>query len=167
MRIKLKKIIDEDGKIFSKINIFDLMVIVIIIFVFLGTVYKFKFSKVNMKHDFGLINFAVKISDVKDSSSKFYKKGLRVFDAKSKNYLGVIKKVFVKDCFGYVKDMNGKMKKARKPGRINIFLDIESNGVIDDKAYLAEGNYELKAGSDIYILTKYADVDGKIEKIMD
>ena len=81
--------------------------------------------------------------------------------------MGVIKKVFVKDCFGYVKDINGKMKKAKKPERVNIFLDIESNGVIDDKAYLAEGNYELKAGSDIYILTKYADVDGKIEKIID
>ena len=163
----MRKIIDEDGKFLGKINIFDLIVIFVFVTVVIGTCYKFKFGKINPKRKSELINFEVKISDVKDSSRKFYKKGLKVFDSKSKNYIGVIKNIFVKDCFGYVKDINGKMKKAKKPKRIDIFLDIKSNGVRNDNAYLAEGNYELKAGSEIYILTKYADVSGKIEKIMD
>ena len=162
----MKKILDEDGKIFGKINIFDLIVIFIFITVVLGTCYKFKFGKINPKQKTKLINFEVKISDVKDSSRKFYKPGLKVFDSKSKNYIGVIKKVFVKDCFGYVKNISGRIKKAQKPNRVDIFLDIKSNGVINDTAYLTEGNYELKIGSDIYILTKYADVSGKIEKIL-
>ena len=161
----LKKIIDKDGKVFGKINIIDLSIIFIFVVLIFGSVFRFKSNIFSKNNDVKLIYYHVKIRDVKKSSIKFYKPGLKVYDSNTKNYLGVIKGVIYYDYYDYITDIDGIIHRAQKPDKIEIDLGIKVNGLETDQAYLADGTYELKAGSDIYILTKYADVIGKIESV--
>ena len=64
-------------------------------------------------------------------------------------------------------DINGVVHKAQKPDKIEILLNVKANAIETEQAYLVGGTYELKAGADIYIATKYADVIGTVEKIGD
>lgn len=159
------KLIDNNGKIFGKINIIDLCVIILLLIVAFGTAYKFKSHKVNITGGSKKIQYQVLIKDVKSTSAKFYKKNLLVCDSKTSTALGTIKNVTINDYYDMVTDINGIMHKAKKPGKIQILLDIETNGIETDQAYLIGGTYELKSGADIYILTKYSDVIGTIENI--
>lgn len=161
----MKKIIDENGKILGKINIIDLFVIIILLIVIAGTVYKFKSPIANINGGAKIIQYQIKIKDVTTSSAKFYKKGLHVSDSKTENYLGIIKNVTVNDYYDYITDINGIIRKSKKPNKIEILLDIEAQGVETEQSYLIGGTYELKSGADIYIITKYADVIGSVEKI--
>lgn len=160
-----KKLIDDNGKIFGKVNIIDLAVVILLLIVALGTMYKFKSHRVNINGGSKKICYQVLITDVKSSSAKFYQKNLSVADSKTSTALGTIKNVTVDDYYDMVTDINGVVHKTQKPDKIQILLDIEADGVETDQAYLIGGTYELKSGADIYIVTKYADVIGTIQNI--
>jgi hypothetical protein len=164
---KHKRIVflDSNGKIFGKINFIDLFIILLIIIVTFGSLYRFNSTSTNINAGSKLIDYEVKISDVKASSAKFYEIGLDVYDSKTKIYLGKIKNIIVNDYYDYVTDLTGQIHKTIKPDKIEIILQIEGKGIETDRSYLLSGTYELKVGTDMYILTKYADVNGLVYKI--
>ena len=158
-------IINQDGKVFGKLNIIDLFVVLLILLVTLGTIYKFKSRVAIISGGEKKISYQVVVKDIKSSSAKFYKKGLKVLDSKTNTDLGVIKNVHAEDYSDFITDINGIIHKSKKPDKIQVFLDIDANGIETEQAYLVGGTYELKAGADIYIATKYADVIGTINKV--
>lgn len=163
----MTKIIDENGCIFGKLNLIDFFALIILLLVIAGTIYKFNSRFTNINGGAKIIEYQIKIQDVKKSSAKFYTNGLKISDSKTGNYLGTINKVDVSDYFDYVPDINGVVHKAQKPDKIEILLNVKANAIETEQAYLVGGTYELKAGADIYIATKYADVIGTVEKIGD
>jgi hypothetical protein len=162
-----KKLIDDNGKIFGFINIIDFCVLVLLLIVAIGTFYKFKSHATNINGSSQKIHYQILIKDVKKSSVKFYQKNLSVSDSKTGVFLGTITNFSIKDYYDYVTDINGVVHYAQKPDKIQILLDVEANAVETEQAYLIGGTYELKSGADIYIMTKYADVIGTVEKIGD
>lgn len=161
----MKKIIDSDGRLFSKINIIDFLVLIILFIVACASIYRFKGSINNINKGSRIIYYRVKIQDVKKSSSKFYKKNLDIYDSNTRTCIGRIKNIKIKDFYDYILDTKGIIHKVKKPDRIEIILDIKSKGIETNQAYLLNGTYELKVGSAIYLLTKYADVIGSVYKI--
>jgi len=160
-----KKIIDADGKVLGKINIIDLIILVLILLVISGSIYKFNAHEINIMRDQKEINYKIKIKDIKSSSAEFFKIGDEIFESKTKIYLGEIKNIIVNDYYDYIFDMHGELHKSKKPDRIELLLEIKSHGIENNNAYLINGSYELKIGADIYILSKYIDMTGNIYEI--
>ena len=163
----MTKIIDENGAIFGKLNLIDLFVLLILLLVIAGTIYKFNSHSTNINGGAKVIEYQIKIQDVKKSSAKFYTNGLKISDSKTGNPLGTINNVAVSDYYDYVADVNGIVHRSQKPDKIELLLSVKANAIETDQAYLIGGTYELKAGADIYIATKYVDVIGTVEKIGD
>jgi hypothetical protein len=149
----------------KKINIIDLFFCVLITMIILGTVYKFGSKIINISANSEIINYELKIRDIRSSSAKFYREGSEIFDSRTNICLGKIKKIIVNDFYDYVTDINGEIKKSKKPGRIEVVLEIESKGTETDKAYFINGTYELKTNTEIFINTKYTDMIAFVEKI--
>lgn len=160
--------IDKNGKLFGKISIIDLFVILAIVGLILGTIYKFTSSKTDVGTEDSLITYTLKIHGVSEHTVKYYQEeGLLCFDKKMSptNPIGTIIKAW-SEPYKEVADTNsGIVERKEVPGRITIYIEVETQGLETDTGYFAGGTYELKAGSEVFLVTKYADAIATVEKI--
>jgi len=160
------KLMDKNGKLFGKISIVDLTVILLILVVASGTVYRFTS---NSTTQFGTSNatvlFTIRISNVRDFTLDYYEEGLRVYDRVSNDYLGHIVSIESEPYYDFRHLFDGTLAEIPHPERINIYIDILASGRISDNAIFVEGNYEVTVGSFINIITKYVEVSGRIHSL--
>ena len=151
--------LDKNGKIFGKLSVVDLIALVLLLLAIAAVSYRFFSGNAILTANNQKINYTVKISGVRDFTYPFYKPGLKCFDRQTNKYIGTIVNVRpMEPFFEPVEESDGYMRNHEKPGVIVIYLDIEANGSEGDTAYYAEGTYEIKAGSEIFLNTKYVDV---------
>lgn len=156
---------DRNGKLFGKISIFDVIVAVLIITVCTGVFYKSRSEKTNVEGGQKTIHYTVRIPNVRWFTLQYYQEGLRCFDTKTGEEIGKIVGVRSEPYTDHYLDMQGNVVLAEVPETIKIEVDIETPGLETDKGYFARGAYELKAGSEVYLTTKYVDVMGFMENV--
>ncbi len=157
--------IDNKGKLFGKINIFDLTVILLIIVIAVGTVYKFRSPNTSMSGGNSEIEFTVKFENLSDFAEKYYVIGNSAYDENTGQRLGEIVAVRSEP---YRKEINltsGGIAFSEVPNKINLFVTIKGVGLETDMSYLIEGTYELKNGSGVQMKTKYTTSSGFVYDI--
>lgn len=155
----------KDTKLFGILSLFDLFVLVFIIAVVIGTVYKFRSPAADVEAGQETIEYTVKIAGVRDFTLQYYKEGLPCYDVKTGELIGTISAVRSGAYEIPVGDKDGDMKIAAVPEMLRIDIDIVTDGLESDQAYYARGTYELKVGSEINFYTKYAEILGTVEDI--
>lgn len=157
--------IDDKGRLFGKLSIIDIFVVVLILGVIAGTAYKLKGPVATVNRGDKTIYYTVKISDVRSFTTDYYEEGMRVCDSKSGAYIGKIDAIRVEPYMDTVIMNDGTLKLAEKPGKVEIYLDLSAEGVETDQSFLVGGTYEVKAGTGAYLSTKKVEVQGSVEKV--
>jgi hypothetical protein len=159
-------IINKDGKLFGKVNIIDIGLVILVILIAFGTYWRFygngKAQKVieNTK-----ISYVVEIRGAK----KLYLDGIKVDDLvgnvqTSKQY-GRIKSITSEPYKDFIIDINGEYKEAIVPNLWKIFLTIEADGVeAGDGFYINEKPFKISNNME-YFKTKYMQFGGFITGI--
>ena len=156
---------DKNGKLFGKISIFDIIILLLVLAVGSGTLYKFRSDQANVEGGQKPIVYTVRIPNVREFTLKYYESGQRCFDTKSGEEIGKIVAVRSEPFWDIYQDMRGNVLFVEIPDKIKIEIDVETLGLETDRGYYASGTYELKAGSDIFLSTKYVDVSAVIEHV--
>ena len=155
----------NNGKVFWKISIFDIIILLLALAVSAGTFYKFRSDRTNVEGGQKTLVYTVRIPNVRDFTLQYYEVGQRCFDTKSGEEIGKIVAVRHEPFWDVYQDMRGNALLVEIPDKIKIEIDVETLGLETDRGYYASGTYELKAGSDIFLSTKYVDVSAVVEHV--
>lgn len=149
-----------------KINIVDLLVVIVIITLIVAA--SVKFSKYNTKTEESTettILYTMNVLNVREYSADAYKSGDTVYDSLTGVNIGTIKDVTQTEAVTYEITEDGGLSKIINPYRRDLVLYIETPGTVENNAYYANKSIELKVNSQKAIETKYAKTTGTISNI--
>ena len=160
------KLIDEKGKLFGKINVIDLCVILIVVLALsLFAIKKVSFKKTE---NAGVeITYTVNIKNVRSQtvSELENSKDLGVFAGKTGEALGVITKVTSEESEDFVVDKNGNYVKTVQPDRYDVTITLTTMGTENANGVYTEGGKQLFIGEGVTISTSNIETTGEVLSI--
>ena len=159
-------IIDKKGKLFGKVNIIDLCIVVFVILAVFVTVFKFSATPGSTASQSNAVfEYSVKVSDVREFTAKQFEKGDNVYDDESGKYIGKIIDVKITDAKAIGLKSDGTHVESTKPERFDAVLTIETNGTINDTGYFADGVRQISPHSTIILSNNKFKTTGKVEMV--
>lgn len=156
----------KDGKLFGKINIVDLSVIIIIILLIVGATIKFgNFNSKTEETENQTIEYKLEIKNVRDYTLNALVSGDAVYDSQTGINIGTITDVEYTTAKTYEGLITGEIVLVENPYKCDIVLTIETPGTVETDAYYANKTIELKINSAKIIETKYTKTSGTISDI--
>ena len=152
-------IIDNKGKLFGKVSIVDLLIVVILIAGLLGAYYKFG------RHDStGIIGKTQKVTmtffqeDIQGYVADDIKVGDIVKDRQNSVVLGKVTDVKIGADIMFYPNSDGKVTQSSKPGYVSIQITVEGQGDLSNTGatfsnvdYYVNKQFELRVGiSNLY-----------------
>lgn len=157
----------NNGKLFGKINIFDVVICLLVIALVVAGFAKFKiFNKAVDATSSGKVTYTFLIDDVRDYTANAFVSGDVLFDTNTDINIGTITNVELKDAKVMKAIATGKTVFAENPYKKDVILTVESPGSMTKDAYFANKSVELKVGSEKKVETRYVMVTGKIGSIV-
>ena len=144
----------EDKKLFGKINIVDiLLVLIILVFGIVG--YKKVFTNdagISIGAKLYKTNFLLKIQSVPEDIYKYLEEGVDVYDNETNSYIGKLVSFYSGDCLVNKIDLtNNQYVLSDTPEKINIFLNVEVEVADNPGDLITANNYYVKVGKYINI----------------
>lgn len=152
-----------------KMNIVDILILVVILA--LAALAVFKFGVVNKNESAGVgeaaeqVTYTAFIDEVRMPTVNALHAGDQVFDEKTGICLGTIKEVNHTPYLKGVIASNGQVKQVEYPDYYSISLIIEGPVIEKEEGYFVEGVVELKVNSEMNVVTKYAKPVMKVTSI--
>lgn len=158
-------IIDKNGRLFGKVNIIDIAVILAVIAVVLGVFVRFTGGAGKIVTATKKIEFEVKVDGVRSFTvDALNKKGL----VTNKNYdivTGEITNVDTSDCVQKATKTDGTVVEAPLEDRYTSTVTIVTDGKESDAGYFDSNNEEIAVGREYTIYSKFVKTTGTITKI--
>jgi hypothetical protein len=147
------KLIDEKGKLFGKINIIDIAILLIIIGVGFFAVEYFLPSKdkgaVNRK-----INYEIELLQSTREFADMVKLGDEIRESIKGDYLGKIVKTEIRpSSIITANTQEGRFIKTELPSMYDVIITLEADGLETEKSITAE-NQEIKVGKRVFVKGK-------------
>lgn len=158
--------IDNKGKLFGKISIVDLLIVLLVVVAIGATVFKFGFSAHKDVNEAGSkIEYVVKVEGVRDFTVDSIKEGAELYDDESDAFIGTVKGIEVKESMDYALKNDGTTVYTSKPDRYDVYLTVESDARILNGAYFANGTKEIGAFSGFKVYSEYFSFDIEVQSV--
>lgn len=155
--------INKDGKLFGKISIIDILVVLLIAVAALGVYSRFFVGNEKVETASSHIEYTLKISGVREGTFDALKtfKG-PLYDTTTKEYLGEIIDVTAKNAVSSVDTANGLIKETTLPDRFDVIATVRVDGKINSSGYYTATNQVIAAGGTLTFTSKAAKTSGTI-----
>lgn len=156
----------KDGKLFGKINIVDIAVILIVIILIVCATIKFrKFNQKTADSASQTIVYQIDVQNVREYTLEMIKSGDTIYDEQTGVNIGEVVDITSKPAETFETLPSGEVVEVYNPYRFDIVLTIETPGTVETNAYYANKSIELKVNSTKVIETKYLKTTGTISNI--
>jgi len=160
------KLINGKGKLFGLINVVDLLVLVMIVFM-AGVVYvKIKGESVTTG-SFDKVNYEITLrskSALQNTVDNF-EIGALVLENDKNQVLGELVSKEIKPATKEVTTADGEILLANVPGRIDVYAVVKGNGILDSKKGLIVGPNDWQIGNSLVFKTNKSVFQGHIVDI--
>ena len=152
------KIIDSQGKLFSKINIVDLAIVIAVIVLALSAFMKFDKSEKTMSSD-KVLEYTMEVTKIRKPTIDALNKNSEIKDDETGKILGEIIDVEVSKAVDNVELADGTYKKVQLQGKFDLLLTVRVKGTeTEDNFYTMDGQklivgYEFDINNDEVICT--------------
>lgn len=158
-------IINKEGKLFGKISIVDIAVVLIIAVLAIGIYSRF-FGQSKVVVSSGQeIECTFLIRNVRSYTVDALKKGGNVYDKTSKELIGEITDVRQEDGMYNVNKIDGSFVQATPEDRYNVYLTVEFTGKAGESGYYTAANKFLGIGTTANMTTKYSEFGATVYAI--
>lgn len=155
-------IINKDGKIFGKISIVDIVVLLVIVLLAVGLVSKFG-GKTSLNISEGeKMQCTLLVKNVRMFSVEALQKGGEVYDKTTKEYIGDIKEVTYTEGESTVNMADGTFSVVPVEGKYNAYVTVEFEGKTSDKGYYTAANKQIGTGATIVFNSKFAQCESVV-----
>ena len=157
--------LDKNGKIGGKVSIIDLAVLLLVIVVAGGIVFRYGSSATTAVKSSENFECVLKVSNVRQFTvDALNKKGV-ITDKNSTKTLGEIKNVEVEEARFQSTTADGKIVETVLPDRYTCYVTIEASGKESEDGYIMDDSNELSVGRNMDIYSKYVRTSGEIKSV--
>ncbi len=155
--------INKEGKLFGKISIIDIIVVLAIIVAAFGVYTRFFVGNEKVETASSQIEYKMKIQEVRIGTVKALE-GYQspIYDVSTKEYLGDIVAVEYTPAKKGVETVTGNMRETIVPERYDVIVTVRVDGSINSSGYYTSTNQALAAGSSYAFTSKAARTSGRI-----
>lgn len=157
--------LSKDGKLFGKVSIIDISVVLIFVLLIVGVLIKFSGNQTVEFVSGEPLECTLKVHGVRNYTVEALKKGGAVYDTTTKEYIGEIKDVWSEDSQTLVNMSDGSIKLADSDNRYNAFVKVSFTGKAAESGYYTASNRQIAAGSTILIASKYAQCTSHVVEV--
>lgn len=155
----MKKLIDEKGRLFGKVSLIDIFVLLFaLVMAFAVYLRFFSNETTSLRADSDTFTYTVKVEGVRQWTVDGFHEGDKMWDSDHDTYIGTITSVRSEPSTGEYTLVDGTSKIATRGDRYDVYLTVEAEGLISNGRYYASRTYEVGANSGIYFYTKYCSV---------
>lgn len=154
----------KEGKLFGKISIIDVLVVLLIVALAIGICMRFSNAEVT-EFSKNSYEYEVRVDNIRDYTVSALQKGGEVYDQNTKEYLGTI--VSVRDEVGeaVIPMANGEYKTVENEDRRTAFVTISFTGRENNGGYYTDTNQQIAVGETLLMNTKCAKCTGNVTKV--
>jgi len=146
------KFIDEKGRLFGLINLFDLFVIILVVALIGGVGYKYIYVNPNVALNESDIEVKLWVEDVRQVTVDVINVGDRVREYDSNLLFGEIIDKEVIPHYEPTETADGRIVNALVEGKYDIYITLKSRGIVSDNA-ISIASKEVRIGGTI--ITKH------------
>ena len=156
---------DKNGKIFGKVSIVDLVVVLLVVALGAGAAYRFLAPAAQVDPGEVVIEYTLRVAQAREFVLEYYQPNLPVFDRHTNLYLGTIIAVRGEPRYAHQSTADGTVVIAHQPGFISIEVDIRAAGRETENAIFIGGTREINVGSTVLMRSKFVDVETNVVDI--
>ncbi len=158
--------INKEGKLFGKISIIDIFVVLAIAVAVFGIYTRFFVGNEKVETASSRIEYKMKIQEVRIGTVEALEDYQGpIYDSTTKEYLGDIVAVEYTDAQKAVETINGRMRKTTVPGKYDVVVTVRTQGNINSSGYYTSTNLTLATGSTFIFTSKAAKTTGRILEV--
>lgn len=157
------KIINEKGRLFGILNIFDLFVVLLVISLIAGVYFVFIRDNDNITKENVRVVYELQLEDArKELYIDAFSSGEKVYFKESDILIGTIVDIRTEDGYEYETDVNGEWVFAHTEGFYDIILIIEADAVKSGEGYIIQNNWNAFTGTSIEFSTRRYTTIGQV-----
>lgn len=159
------RIIDENGKLFGKINLVDLGIIFVIIFAISIVGIKILNSKSEGTEN-ALISYTICVEGVREQSvGAISMQSENIIDAEKDELLGRIVDIKKEQATEMIEMADGTVKMGKHPEKFDLYITLEVEGIVSADGYFTKSGKKIMYGDTIGINNGYSQMFGMVENI--
>lgn len=159
------KLIDEKGRLFGKINLFDLLVIVLVFALIGGASYKLLIANKNVTLNESDLTVKLWVEDIRKVTVDVMNEGDIVREYDSNHLFGEITDKEVTPHYEAVETADGRVVNAPVEGKYDVYVTVKCKGINSENA-ISIASKEVKIGGKVVIKHKlYAVATRAVEII--
>lgn len=157
------RFIDEKGRLFGRISVIDVLVIVVLLSAASYFVYA-RFVK-NLREDISSreqpIEFTVAVMGIRPGTAEAIQNGARMFEFKTGAYVGTVKEVRTEPAQIWTIHEDGRWLLAKSQDRVDAYVTIAGTARVGENVITVNG-VEVRVGSTIGLQSKFVVFTGNV-----
>lgn len=156
---------DSKGKLFGKINIVDLIVILAVIIMAVGVYVRFFGGPTKTVVEDSTFYYSFKVKGIRGTALEAMKKNISgnfMLDEKVTGEMGKLIKVEEGTAYSEIKKNNGEIVYVEVPDRYDVVLTFEMRGKVNERGYFSPSLEDISSGINYNIIGKYVSVYGTV-----
>lgn len=155
----------ETGKLFGKISIVDIGVVLLVLLLAAGILLRFSGAQDMPVSDGEPLECVVLVQNVRSFTVDALRRGGPVYDRSSKQYVGEVTGISPEPGKTMLLLTDGTYHEVETENRYNVYVTISFTGKAGDGGYYTDANKQLTVGSSIGMDGKYFQCDGTIKQV--
>lgn len=156
-------LIDEKGKLFGKINLLDLVIVLLIVLVLAGAAYLYASGGIGAKGETLPLRYTVEVTNKDEAYFAHIIEGEKVIDGVTKAPMGKIAALSTKPAT-ISAQADDKMVTTTIPGKLDGYIEIEADAIVAYPDLMLE-KQALKVGMPVAIRSESAALHGYVVEI--
>lgn len=159
-------IIDKNGKLFHKVSVVDILIILVILLCIAGAFIRFSGLLGDNKATPVQIEYVLKVNQVRDKGADaLMKKGELYSSLSDEAYMGTIVNVEKNVNDDYSVLVDGSIVKTSATDRYDVLITVQVDGRQTGTALYTKNGKRIEVGSLEYIATKWVSAEAEIKSV--
>ena len=163
-------ILNSKYKFFNKINIIDVLIIILVIIALAGAYFRFNGNNVVAENEPCTFKYTITIRDIREQNKDLLEEGKNeqtpfILDGKISSTMGKLIDIKVNEAVKEVEKTDGTVVHAIVPDKYDVTLTLEVAGYKSDLGYFTPENFEVCAGKEYSISNIYCLVEGIVNEV--
>lgn len=156
---------EGNKKLFGKINIFDLAVILLLLVLVFGIGYKFLVLTREQRENTVKITYDLKIKSVRDLTVNAFHIGDTVYHYKLDEAIGTVTSITPTEAKEVLPMPDGTVEIAPVEDRYDLIVSVKGNAVLQSDGNLMMGKAKIVEGIELRVSTQLANCTATIENV--
>lgn len=154
-----EQVVDQNGKIAGKVSIIDLILVVAILLLVVGFIYRHASPRISNIISGGTpLTIVLEAEGHRHFTADAVAVGDVIFRMHERQPLGVISEVELLPSFYLMQRTDGVAVRAQQEHRVTIRVTIEGSGSVDNRGFFVNGTDHLAVGSEVSLVTNMVNL---------